>query len=291
MKKGILSAVAALSLTVSASSFACDIHGKSGFAPENNLKISQWDKATNGMTKERFLAIVASVSDIYAPIVKAKGATLSMNNRWDDDTVNASAQQMGKTWVVNMYGGLARHPLTTEDGFALVVCHELGHHLGGAPRKGTSWAANEGQADYFGSMKCLRRVLEKTDNAAIVSKMTIDAEVAKQCELVYHSENEIALCERVSMAGKSLGSLLASLGNEGQVNFTTPDKSVVSRTNDNHPAGQCRLDTYFNGILCDKSYDQENDKNDPKIGTCIARDGYKMGPRPLCWYKPGKDEI
>ena len=73
--------------------------------------------------------------------------------------------------------------------------------------------------------------------------------------------------------------------------FTTPDTSVVTRTDDNHPAAQCRLDTYFNGILCDKSYDQENDKNDPKIGTCIARDGYKVGPRPLCWYKPKSDEI
>ncbi len=290
MRKGILSAVAALSLTAS-TTFACDIHGKSGFAPENNLRISQWDKGTNGMTQERFLAIIKSVSDIYAPIVASKGAKLSMNNRWDDDTVNASAQEIGKTWVVNMYGGLARHELTTDDGFALVVCHELGHHLGGAPRKGMSWAANEGQADYFGSMKCLRRVLEKTDNVGIVSKMNIDAEVTKQCELIYKSENEIALCQRVSMAGKSLGSLLGSLGGNSNVQFTTPDTSIVSRTNDAHPAAQCRLDTYFQAILCDKSYDQENDRNDPKIGTCIARDGYKVGMRPLCWYKPSASEI
>lgn len=290
MKKGILSAVAALSLTVSAS-FACDIHGKSGFAPENNLRISQWDKATNGMTKERFLAIVKSVSDVYAPIVKEKGGVLSMNNNWDDDTVNASAQRMGKTWVVNMYGGLARHPLTTDDGFRLVVCHELGHHIGGAPRKGASWAANEGQADYFGAMKCIRRVLEKEDNVAVVASMKIDAEATKQCQMIYHSENEIALCQRIAMAGKSLGSLLGELGGNSNVQFTTPDKSVVSRTNDAHPAAQCRLDTYFNGILCDKSYDQDVDLKDPKVGTCIARDGYKVGPRPLCWYKPGAGEI
>lgn len=290
MKKRILSAVAALSLTASAS-FACDIHGKSGFAPENNLKISQWDKAANNMTKERFLEIVKSVSDIYEPVVKAKGGVLSMNNRWDDDTVNASAQQIGKKWVVNMYGGLARHQLTSDDGFALVVCHELGHHIGGAPRKGMSWAANEGQADYFGSMKCLRRVLEKQDNIAAVSKMTIDAEATKQCEMTYKNADEVALCQRIAMAGKSLGQLLGSLGGSSKINFDTPDKTIVTRTNDNHPAAQCRLDTYFSGILCDKSYDQDTDKNDPKIGTCIARDGYKSGVRPLCWYKPATDEI
>lgn len=290
MKKGILAAVTALSLTASAS-FACDIHGKSGFAPENNLRISQWDKATNGMTKERFLAIVKSVSDVYEPVVKEKGGILSMNNRWDDDTVNASAQQMGKTWVVNMYGGLARHPLTTDDGFRLVVCHELGHHIGGAPRKGASWASNEGQADYFGAMKCLRRVLEKEDNVAYVSKMTVDEAATKACQAKYSNADEIALCQRVSMAGKSLGSLLGELGGNSNVKFDTPDKSVVSRTNDAHPAAQCRLDTYFSGTLCDKTWEQDVDKNDPKIGTCIKRDGYTVGTRPLCWYKPGAGEI
>jgi hypothetical protein len=289
MKKRILTAVAALSLSAS-TAFACDIHGKTGFAPENNLKISQWDKATNGMTKERFLEIVKSVSDIYEPIVKAKGGNLSMNNRWDDDTVNASAQQSGKTWTVNMYGGLARHPLTTDDGFALVVCHELGHHIGGAPRKGFSWASNEGQADYFGAMKCLRRVLEKQDNVTYVSKMNVDAEATKQCQAVYHNADEIALCQRIAMAGKSLGSLLGELGGNSKVAFDTPDKNVVSKTYDAHPEAQCRLDTYFNGILCDKSYNQDVDNKDPKVGTCIKADGYSVGTRPLCWYKPGTNE-
>ncbi len=291
MKKRILAVIATLSISAT-STFACDIHGKSGFAPENNLKISQWDKASNDMTEERFLSIVRSVSDIYAPIVEQKGGTLSMNNRWDDDTVNASAQKMGSKWVVNMYGGLARHQLTTDDGFALVVCHELGHHIGGAPRKGFSnWASNEGQADYFGSMKCLRRVLEKQDNILAVSKMTVDAEVTNKCELIYKNAGEVALCQRVSMAGKSLGSLLADLGKSPKVDFTTPSPKIVTKTIDAHPEAQCRLDTYFQGILCDKSYDQDVDNADSKIGTCIALDGYKVGPRPLCWYKPTLSEI
>lgn len=290
MKKRILLAVIALSLSVS-TSYACDIHGKSGIAPENNLRISQWDKAANDMTKERFLAIIKSVSDIYAPIIKSKGGTLSMKNNWNDDTVNASAQRSGNTWIVNMYGGLARHQLTTDDGFALVVCHELGHHIGGAPRKGVRWAANEGQADYFGAMKCLRRVLEKKDNITAVSKMNIDEEASNGCKEVYKNAGDIALCQRIAMAGKSLAQLLGSLARNSNVNFNTPDKSVVSTTYDEHPKAQCRLDTYFQGILCDKSFDQDVDNNDPVVGTCIASDGYKFGTRPLCWYKPSENEI
>ena len=293
MKNGILISALTMTMTMSFSSaFACDIHGKSGFMPENNLRISVSDKATNGMTQEKFEAIVKRVSDVYAPIVASKGATLEMINNWDDGTVNAYANRNGNVWQVNMFGGLARHPLTTDDGFMLVVCHETGHHLGGAPKygAGSDWAANEGQADYFGSLKCMKRVLEKDDNISVVASMTIDAEATKQCSLVYKTESEVALCQRIAMAGKSLGQLLGSLGGSSNVNFGTPDKKIVRKTNDAHPAAQCRLDTYFNGVLCDKSFTEDVSETSPIPGTCIKRDGYKVGPRPLCWYKPGAGE-
>jgi hypothetical protein len=293
MKNRILICATLTVLAVS-QAFSCDIEGKTGFAPENNVRISQWDKATNGMTEEKFLAIVARVSDLYAPIVKEKGGKLQMNNNWSDDTVNAYAQRTGNTWTVNMFGGLARHPLVTDDGFMGVVCHELGHHLGGAPKKGGwlgAWASNEGQADYFATLKCLRRVLEKDDNIAIASQMQVDAEVVTKCETIYKSSSEIALCQRVSMAGKSLASLLGSLGGTGKVEFTTPDKTIVKKTNDNHPAAQCRLDTYFNGALCDRPILDELDNKDATKGTCVKSDGHTEGIRPLCWYKPSSKEI
>ena len=293
MKNGFLIATLALSLTGS-SLFACDINGKTGFAPANNLKISKFDKDTNGMTEQTFLAIVKRVSDLYAPIVASKGATLEMDNNWNDETVNAFANRTGSIWHVNMFGGLARHPLTTNDGFMMVVCHETGHHLGGAPKKhalGGTWAANEGQADYFAATKCMRRVLEKDDNQSIVAKMKIDAEVTNKCQLVYKNADEIALCQRVAMAGKSLGSLLAALGKTPAVSFTTPNKTVVTKTFDDHPEAQCRLDTYFAGTLCDKSLTEDFSDKSPIPGACIKKDGFKFGPRPLCWYKPTAAEI
>lgn len=293
MTKGILVALMATTLTFS-QAFSCDALGLTGFAPENNLKIAVGDKASNNMTKEMFLDAVSRVSTVYEPIVAEKGGKLIMNNRWDDATVNASAQQSGKNWQVNMYGGLARHPLVTVDGFMMVVCHELGHHIGGAPRKGgfgSAWASNEGQSDYFAGLKCMRRVLQNEDNIAIVSKMTIDAEVVTKCESIYKSESEIALCQRISMAGKSLAMLLGDLGGNSNVKFTTPDTSKVARTNDNHPAAQCRLDTYFQGTLCDKAISDDVDGKDALKGVCLKRDGYELGMRPLCWYKPTAAEL
>lgn len=293
MTKGILVALMATTLTFS-QAFSCDALGLTGFAPENNRKIEVGDKASNNMTKEMFLDAVLRVSSVYEPIVKEKGGNLIMNNRWDDATVNASAQQSGKNWQVNMYGGLARHPLVTVDGFMMVVCHELGHHIGGAPKKGgwgSAWASNEGQSDYFAGLKCMRRVLEKEDNIAIVSKMEIDAEATAKCESIYKSASEVALCQRIAMAGKSLAMLLGDLGGNSNVKFTTPDTSKVARTNDNHPQAQCRLDTYFQGSLCDKAISDDVDGKDALKGVCLKKDGYELGMRPLCWYKPTAAEL
>jgi hypothetical protein len=289
MKKGIFtSAILLLSFT---QSFACDIHGKTGFMPENHLWISKTDKATNGMTEERFNQIIDRVAKVYEPIVESKGAKYVVNRNWDDGTVNAYANQENGVWYVNMFGGLARHELVTDDGFMLVVCHETGHHLGGAPRyNGNDWASNEGQADYFGTLKCMRKVISEDDNVAIVAKMNVDAEAVKKCQLVYKSENEIAMCERISMAGKSLAMLLGDLGGSSKVSFATPDKKVVKKTNDAHPKAQCRLDTYFQGTLCDKSVDEDVSNTDVKVGTCVKSEGFKNGLRPLCWYKPSIDE-
>ena len=163
MTKGILVALMATTLSFS-QAFAHDVIGR-GFAPENTLKIEVGDKASNNMTKEMFLDKKGNVikgKSTETPIIAEMGAKLVMNNNWKSSTVNASAQQSGSNWQVNMYGGLARHPLVTVDGFMMVVCHELGHHIGGAPRKGgwgSVWASNEGQADYFAGLKCMRRVL------------------------------------------------------------------------------------------------------------------------------------
>jgi len=73
---------------------------------------------------------------------------LVIDKHWEDGTVNAYASENGNNDVISMFGGLARHPAITPDAFYLVACHEIGHHLGGAPKKGnTQWASNEGQAD------------------------------------------------------------------------------------------------------------------------------------------------
>lgn len=290
MKKWIL----LLALSLGFNTWSCDEAGQTGITIDNDLYIGAFDKAANSMTQDQFNKAISDVEAIYNDIVSSEGASLQVVRNWDDGTVNAFAKRTGDVWEVHMFGGLARHETVTEDGFALVVCHELGHHLGGAPRKTdwfgqTRWAANEGQADYWGVSKCFRKLLEKRgDSIQVVSQMTVDSEVQKQCEAQFGtSPEETAICIRSAYAGKSLSSLFHALRNlDTELSFATKDPAVVTATNHAHPMPQCRLDTYFSAATCDVASHIDTDMEDPNIGTCNRKDGFSMGLRPLCWYKP-----
>lgn len=289
MVKNILLILVATVLAASAPTMACDPDGKSGFMPENEMYIGVHNKNASTMTEERFNSIIDRVDAHYAPIVEELGGKLVWARKWEDGTVNASAQRLWKTYKVNMYGGLARHQLVTDDGFAMVVCHELGHHLAGAPKIGGlmgRWASNEGQSDYFAGLKCFRKVFQSDNNQEIIAKMNVPAQVEAACSQSFTTDSEIALCIRTAMAGKSLSNLLGS--SSSATSFNTPDKSVVTKTNNKHPAAQCRLDTYFQGALCDRRISDELDNKDPLPGTCNRSQNYTYGIRPLCWYAPKK---
>jgi len=264
-----------------------------GILPKNNLKVStSFFRAGETMTEETFNKIIDGVMKLYVPIVKEQGGNLIVQRLWKDETVNAYASQTGTAWQVSMFGGLARHPAITEDGFALVVCHEIGHHIGGYPKKksmwgSSSWASNEGQSDYFGSSKCLKRYFKAQKNSqAVVAKKAVPEEVQNKCFAAWGQTPDHALCVRVALAGQSLGNLFAALGRSAKPDFAKPDTSVVAGMNDNHPASQCRLDTYFSGGLCTKSIDENMTNNSETAGACATSEGYKIGARPLCWFKP-----
>ena len=278
--------VAMMAFGLGTSTFANNHKICDGFAPENNLWIPVGDKAAGGITNEEFNKIMDDVTVVYAPIVASKGGTLVFTRKWDDGTVNAYAKRIGKTWNVTMFGGLARYAKMTSDAYTYVVCHELGHHLGGAPKyKANAWASIEGQSDYFGGLKCMKRLWASDDNVAIMNQRAVDPIVAAACEKSYANSNDVAICKRLSEAGKVLGGVLAELGKEKAISFSTPSTVVVASMMESHPPAQCRLDTYFAAALCDKNPSDEFSDSDVLVGACNAGKD-EVGFRPLCWYKP-----
>jgi hypothetical protein len=291
MNKALIGTVAALAVFSASVAMAC-INGSDGIFPKNNAYIPAGHSLLDSVIREEFDKAIAKVEAIYAPRFTEEGRTLSILRLWEDGTVNAEADRLpGNISVIRMFGGLARHPKVTTDGFMLVLCHEMGHHLGGAPRKrAVGWATNEGGSDYFASLKCAREVWKDEDNQTKVANVDIPLAVTEKCQKAFDSASDLALCKRTAMAAKSVSDTLGVLNKTGDTDFEKPDQHVVNVTDDEHPAAQCRLDTYFAGAVCNKSKDVVLSATDPRVGACAQESGETLGIRPLCWYAPMNTE-
>ena len=154
-----------------------------------------------------------------------------------------------------------------------------------------SWASNEGQADYWASLKCMRRYMDQQDNYAALSKMNVPSEVKNHCEDHFPDLKGQAICMRTTLAGYSLANMFRSIRTRNgrviaELSFTNKDPNVVKDMDDNHPAPQCRLDTYFSGSLCGRDVSESVSYTDVNDGVCTKFNGHDTGIRPRCWYKP-----
>ena len=148
-----------------------------------------------------------------APLVNAQGAQLVVIPKWEDERVNALASRVPGVWKIEVFGGLLNHPELDDDELTLVLCHELGHHLGGTPtasRQG--WSACEGQADYWSASACASLLHDPESTALRLTRMY------------------------ASQAGGSWPDLALS------------DETRVDRTFYGYPKAQCRLDTLLAGL-------------------------------------------
>lgn len=264
---------------------ACD----GGMNVKNQLVIPEGSLLANSMTQQEFKSTLKYFESFFSPMVdRDHNAELIVIGSWASNTVNAYAEQESKKVMITVYGGLARHQAITNDGLVATLCHELGHHFGGYPKKNSNkWSSAEGQADYYATMKCLRRIWEKADNKAALSNFVVPEKLKSECSLTYQLESEQYLCQRMGLAGRSVSLMIQDLDHDSiEPKFETPDDLVVRAMNYMHPYAQCRLDTYFNGAICHVSESVEFDDDEETVGACHVKNGDTRGLRPRCWYLP-----
>lgn len=276
------------------------------FLPEESLRNPAPAVGASDTSETEFHSVIRGIQDAYADSVKAKGGTLSIRGDWRSDKLNAGATQVGSSWQVVITGALARRPELTADGMALILCHELGHHLAGFPFAAAgnpfqkAWAANEGQSDYFSTQVCARKIWagEREKNAAF-RESTPDY-VRERCDTAWGEQGQRDLCYRVSAAVKSMTDTMAGILGKPRPEFSTPDPAVVPKTSDAHPAIQCRMDTVFQGAICPAEFGEDlipgkgvregihspEAERESALRTCTAHSGHVFGLRPLCWFKP-----
>lgn len=280
-------------------------HPATSFLPPNDLAIPVDSAFAAKITEAKFNEILQQARDAYCPVIESYGVGCAINGDWQDSTVNAFAMRFGGNWVVSMHGGLARHPKLTADGFTIVVCHEIGHHIGGFAFKsfvlGDGWAATEGQSDYFATHVCLPK-LWKNDLAENARSVSSVSSLAKsKCDSVWKSQNRRNLCYRIANAIESETAMIASSTRAGpDPKFERPDFSSVTNTIGSHPIPQCRMDTQLAGALCPLQFDESSipgeipgksnmsvdaEKHSMKT-ICHRAKGFAEAGRPRCWFSP-----
>lgn len=262
----------------------------SSFFPGNGPKLP--DGLQSNVTRKDFYSLINKLQKLYKQDARERGKHLSISGTWMYNVVNAYAVQLiPGVMTVRVLGGIAKHPLMTKDGLAMVVCHEVGHHFGGAPKKAermNKWAANESQADYFAALQCLKRLWAEDNNEAINAARTEQVPLASSLCAQAHHGKEHAICVRTLYAALDVAKLIASARHEDTIpQYDTPDPTIVESTEQEHQASQCRLDTMVAGALCGKN-PQRFDDVDPNKGVCNIFAGDIIGNRPLCWYFPEK---
>ena len=264
-------------------SFACD----GGMTMKRIVSIPVNSILANDMTEKEFRDSIKAFEKFFTPSIEREhNQELIIFGSWASNTVNAYAEKSDKKVMITIYGGLARHQAITKDGLVATLCHELGHHFGGFPKKSSNkWSSAEGQADYYATMKCLRRIWEKENNEAAVKVVSVPEELKRECVKTHSDEKGQFLCQRMGLAGRSVALMIQDLDHDSiEPKFETPDTLVVRAMNYMHPYAQCRLDTYFQGAICPVSESIEFDDDDQAQGACHARNGDSRGLRPRCWF-------
>jgi len=198
---------------------------------------------------DAFLKSYSELSIIINSKLAGEDFWWNLNEKYGSFSKYIDAQ--GKTnYNIFFFGGLARMPEMTVEGAALVLCHELGHGIGGAPTKLNSESSVEGQADYFATRICLPKVLDKMPKTTLVP-----ADPLNLCKT--------EICKRIFVGIISEMAVIQFNHPDQASRFDKVDPTIVETINTNptfYPSNQCRLDTLVAGAL--------------------------EKPRPRCWWTP-----
>jgi hypothetical protein len=199
---------------------------------------------------------------------------LKIEHLWEEDRVNALATfDLDDYPVIQVMGGISRYPQISDDAIRLILCHELGHFIGGLPKKlkGNSeipsWSSAEGQADYFSTAVCFKNY----------ERQNTPAKVSLEVQNICAGDQD---CLRISQASQELMSIWAKLKASSKIpNLLERDLSFVAQTNLNYPSLQCRLDTMVNGARCSHLSDEYLKKTE-----IVCHEESEQTLRPNCWF-------
>lgn len=232
-------------------------------------------------SQKNYLSILQTAANKVKPLYDKRGWKLKVGSSWLIDISNAYAF-VPSNGVANLqfYGGLYRDKNVDNDGFLLVFCHEVGHHMAGKPVSGMGLSV-EGQADYFATHTCMPMMFADQDNADWIQRNRVSLRVMQLCNRTWgFNTSRSFICQRTLSASEGVA-LLFHGNRDNKPTLWAQDHSHVETTDPRHPAAQCRLDTFVAGATCNT----ENDPGSNRGKICTFHQAVeRKAIRPGCWF-------
>lgn len=169
--------------------------------------------------------------------------------KWEAPHLGAGSKKTDNQFSILLYGGMVRARYSTIGSVSAVICHELGHALGGPPyqifpNENPHWSSAEGQSDSFAANTCLPRLY---DRLLVQAPRLIQPSEEPSTQSLCARSNDPKKCEWVATSGIDFIQMV-------QVYFDldTPQadpnlwtREQVSKTlHTQYPSYQCRMDIY-----------------------------------------------
>lgn len=225
------------------------------------LKLEIQDDLDNVYAKarEKFAAI-------YGPIVKAeRKVELRLILNKEEASTPPGVSLYSDYVHVEMGSDFHRDPAMTPDAFLGMLCHEIGHVLGGEPysentmKPSAQWVSNvpsstEGQSDYFSSLACMKKVFADTTQNTHAD-FAVTPRVKSLCVRQYSNILDQNICQRSAQSGFEIMHFIISVyerfgsnSDQLKLNMDTPEGPGLS-VGRLYPSVQCRFDTILAGAL------------------------------------------
>jgi hypothetical protein len=236
--------------------------------------------------------ILEDASSLYEPIARESFKKSLHINIKQNNLSYASADHDENELRVTINSGLLDSDRLTPDSLRMIVCHELGHLFGGAPRRnvpvewdgpmaqdGLSLLSSEGQADYYAAVVCFKKFISLPQSPSErPTDITRAGPVFKnKCLSSTSTPLEYNNCLRAGLAAIDFLNLVRDFPISCEKHDSSHAKTLIR---DFYPERQCRLDTMINGTLCQRETPFVLNFHNPDLNDC----GTHSTKRPACWY-------
>lgn len=236
-----------------------------------------------------FLEISSHIKNIYKEKAKEKSATILFTLKKGQDLPNAYAAKRNKiTWEITVIESLLKLEKQSPSSLAMILCHEMGHFLGGGPfvigrqltpavrSRAPKEMSCEGQADFFAGAECFKELTLRIPNILNNQEYFLPAAgVSQNCEKTTSHINEIEICKkRIHASYQTIlvyQELLLKLKMPERFSARVdnePSENTLNQVGE-YPTLDCRFETLVKGTLCSGT----------SGGECIDTEWQ----RPDCW--------